>query len=105
MADPLIWIGLVEVRPHPGSNTLGAAKGGATNVVTWAADVAEFRSKAETLMTHLGLELVEVEDAESVDHRVRAGYVLSAELVQIIAETEVNPQAIRFSTFHTWSEE
>jgi hypothetical protein len=34
-----------------------------------------------------------LEGAEIVDQRLQVGYLLSAELVQIVAETKVNPEA------------
>lgn len=101
-----IWIGLVEVKPRPASTTLNStALGAVTNVVTWARNETEFTHKAEVLMDSLDLEVTGVEDAEPVEERLGSGFDLDDELRLIVDETRTNDGAIRFSTFHTWSEE
>ena len=50
-----LWMGLVEVRALKGTRVLTDAKGAFLNLVTWASDGEEFKSKAELVLGKLGL--------------------------------------------------
>jgi hypothetical protein len=99
-----VWIGMVEVRPFKDSKLLDDATGAFVNVLTWAASEDEFCAKARELMDHLHLDLVRVEKMEPLKNRgLQEG--LEEEIAQIAEEIRSTPDAIRYSTFHTWTEQ
>ena len=96
-----LWIGLVEVRALKPTEVLGDAKGAFVNLVTWAADAAQFKSNAELVLGKLGLFVDENENPEPVStRRKKAGFEEESE--DMIARAENNPNAIIYGTFHTW---
>jgi hypothetical protein len=54
-----LWIGLVEFRPF-NREAYGDA-GAFSYIVTWARDAAEFRKKADTIATTMGLYVMGIE--------------------------------------------
>ncbi|MBB5065251.1 hypothetical protein [Granulicella mallensis] len=99
-----VWIGMVAVKPRPGSEILsGNVSGAFVNVLTWASDPLEFREKAKELMDYLALDLIGVKDEEPLSERQKTGD-MEPDIVQIALEMEDNPRSIRYTTFHTWSE-
>ena len=96
-----LWIGLVEVRKGPDSEFLQGKKGAFTNVITWASTAQEFREKADKLAESLKLFVVDVEDVEPLSERQRR-FVIDAKLEDIADEARQNPEAILYSTFHTY---
>jgi hypothetical protein len=102
-AEKVVWIGLVQVRSLPQSQVLTGVSGAFVNVLTWASNASEFQEKAEELMVHLGVKLIGVENPEPLIERQRQGE-LGTEIDQIALEMKENPNAIRYATFHTWTE-
>ena len=98
-----IWIGMLEVRPRMDAKVIAEASGAFVNVLTWADNSQEFCRKATELMNSLHLELVSVENPEPLTNRGMEDQ-LDKEIVQIASEIRQNPDAIRYSTFHTWHE-
>lgn len=101
MQPKQLWIGLVQVRARPNSDTLGPAKGAYFNLVTWAVDDAEFKEKAVQLCDELGVFVEDVEDEMPVSEREKAE-TLSGELEVLIEQAESNPNAVLYGTFHRW---
>ena len=54
-------------------------------------------------MDHLGLQLVGVENPEPLSEREKKGD-LEADIAEVADEVRVNPNAIRYMSFHTWTE-
>jgi hypothetical protein len=98
--QPELWIGLVEMRPLE-RRAYGAA-GAFVDILTWASNPAEFRSKAETIAATLDLYVVAVEKEQSLSARLANG-LPSEELEDMISRAEGNPNAIIWGTFHTWN--
>jgi hypothetical protein len=98
--QPELWIGLVEMRPLE-RRAYGAA-GAFVDILTWASNPAEFRSKAETIAATLDLYVVSVEKEQSLSARL-ANSLPSEELEDMISRAEGNPNAIIWGTFHTWN--
>jgi len=96
-----LWIGKVEVRPLKGSRILGDAKGAFVNVITWASNAKEYNCNADLVLRKLGLYILDVENAEPVSLR-RKKAVFDEEIEDMIARAQDNPNAIIYSTFHTW---
>jgi hypothetical protein len=94
-----LWIGLVEMRPLD-RKAYGAA-GAFVDILTWASNPAEFRSKAETIAATIDLCVVGVEKEQPLSARL-AKAVASEELEDMISRAEGNPNAIIWGTFHTW---
>jgi hypothetical protein len=98
-----LWIGLVELRPlHPDNEHLDSAKGAFTNIVTWAANLDQYRQNVEYIAGTLGLFVAEIEDAEPVEAR-REKATLGEELEEIVLRAEGNPNAIIYGTFYTFN--
>jgi hypothetical protein len=97
-----IWIGMVEVRPTPGCELLGEARGAFVNVLAWAVDLDEYCAQSNELIAYFGLETVGIEkNAEPLANR-GAEETLDKDIARIAAEVRRNPRAIMYSTFHTW---
>lgn len=97
--QPELWIGLVEMRPQD-RKSYGAA-GAFVDILTWANNPAEFRSKAEAIAATLDLYVVGVEKEQPLSARL-ANAVPSEELEDMISRAEGNPNAIIWGTFHRW---
>ena len=94
-----LWIGLVELKPL-NRQAYGAA-GAFTNLVTWAADLAGFRSKAGLIAATLDMYVAEVEGAEPLSER-RRRCSLTEEVYDMAIRAESNPNAIVYGTFHRY---
>ena len=95
-----LWIGLVEVRPLQDRNILENAKGAFVNIVTWAANAAEFKRNAKLVMGKLHLFLAGVENSEPVEVRRERDGDFEESIEDIISRAENNPNAIIYSTFY-----
>jgi hypothetical protein len=95
-----LWIGLVEMRPLD-RKVYGAA-GAFVDILTWASNSAEFRSKAETIAATLDLYVVGVETEQPLSARLAMASP-SEELEDMISRAEGNPNAIIWGTFHRWN--
>jgi hypothetical protein len=99
-----IWIGMLEVRPRMDAKVIAEARGAFVNIITWAEDSEEFCRKATELMNDLHLELVSVEKPEPLINR-GPEEELGEEIVDIASQVRRNPDAIMYSTFHSWCEQ
>ena len=97
--QPQLWIGVVEVKPL-NRQTYGAA-GAFTNIVTWARDAEEFRTKSEVIAATLEMYVMGVEEAEPVAERTMKCQ-LTEEIADMVSRAESNPNAIIYATFHTY---
>lgn len=98
--QPELWIGLVEMRPLD-RKAYGAA-GAFVDILTWARNPTEFKSKAETIAATLDLYVVGVGKEQPLAARL-ANALPSEELEDMISRAEGNPNAIIWGTFHTWN--
>jgi hypothetical protein len=99
MARRELWIGLVELKPLDREG-FGAA-GAFTNIVTWATDQAEFRSKAESSAATMNLYVVDIEDEEPFAERIKK-YSVADEIEDMVEQAESNPDATVYGTFHRY---
>jgi hypothetical protein len=97
-----LWIGLVQVGKLKNAEILKDRRGAYVNLITWASDSSEFRSKAELVFGSLGLFVADIEDPEPVSSR-KQKFEIAEELEELILQAEVNPAAILYGTFHTWA--
>lgn len=98
-ATPELWIGLIELRPLDRA-AFGAA-GAFTNLITWAKSSGEFRTKAETIAAELNMYVADVEEEEPLVARLKE-HSVSEEIEDLVERAESNPNAILYSTFHTY---
>ena len=101
-ADLELWIGLVELRPFD-KKAYGAA-GSFTSIITWASNVVQFRQKAETIASTLGLFVVDVEYAEPYLERLQA-HEVSEDVEGMASRAKGNPNAIVYGTFHRYRQD
>ena len=66
-----VWVGLVELRPLPGNDTLGDDPGAFANAVTVAADAEDFGTRVANFFIGEGFELISLESVETLADRGR----------------------------------
>ena len=96
---------MVEVRPlGEKSDILGEMKGAFVNIVTWAANIEQFRYNAELVIGELSTLFVsDVLNAEPVDERrARVASEFDEDIEDLILRAHSNPNAILYGTFHTF---
>ena len=95
-------IGLVHLRPLKKPHDILRGRSGAyTNMLSWASSREEFAAKADQLAKDLSMWVMEVDDCEPLEER-RKNSSLAAELEELAAHAEGNPNAILFGTLHTY---
>jgi hypothetical protein len=96
-----LWIGVAHVRKLEGCELLENSTGAYTNIITWASNEDEYRSKVELIASKLRLFVLEVEATEPVSQRKRK-FQLDEELEELVESAERNPNAILYGTFYTY---
>jgi hypothetical protein len=94
-----LWIGLVEFRPF-NREAYGDA-GAFSYIVTWARDAAEFRKKADTIATTMGIYVMGIEREKPLAKWLETQSPLE-EIEDMIQRAESNPNAIVYGTFHRY---
>jgi hypothetical protein len=97
MLRPELWTGLVELKLL--NRTEYGAAGAFTNIVTWARDSVEFRSKAETIAATLNMYVVEIENAAPVGDYSEEW---PEEFADMVRRAESNANAIIYGTVHRY---
>ena len=95
-----LWIGLVGADQRPGVSFLGDAKGGYMNVVASAANAGEFEQKVKRALDELGLELIDMDDAEPLAKRLSRE--TATEEVSNMANTVRKLDSVAFGTFYRY---
>ena len=95
-----MWIGLAKVGQKSRPGILGASEGAYTNAIAQAVSKESFRFKVKGGVAELGLRLMRLERAETLNARL-AKYSLDAELTKV-AEEAVKTGRAGFGTFHAF---
>jgi hypothetical protein len=96
-----IWIALAHVKPgSPESGLSKRAKVVYGNALALTADAVEFEQRVRSELQECGLELIEFEDAETLNDRLETSEV-SDELVAL-ADSIVVSDKICFDTFRNY---
>lgn len=66
-----VWVGLVELRPLPGNDTLGDDPGAFANALTVAADAEDFGTRVANFFMGEGFALLSLESVETLADRDR----------------------------------
>jgi len=103
LMKPVVWIGLIEVRPQPGNDSFGSAKGGYVNVLALARSRQEYEKAVQLELHSLRFDVGEIEDPEPLQDRLSRVHVDPA-LQELGKEVEASGAA-RCGTFHTFAEE
>jgi hypothetical protein len=95
----VVWIGLGHVRQRPDAGVLSRNEA-MVNILALASDLEGFRDAAAGSLRDLGLDLIELSDAEplwerQLEHEVLESLVALAEDVRQTGRTS-------FGDFHTW---
>jgi hypothetical protein len=98
-----LWIGLIEVTPNAGNESLGDAKGAYVNVVTFATSALSFKRRVIRALSEMDMNLVEFDPPEQLRARLFAKRV-DKEIIHM-AETASKLDSVVFGTFHTYSSE
>ncbi|MBL9007200.1 MAG: hypothetical protein JNJ46_23285 [Myxococcales bacterium] len=97
------WIGLVEVQPQPGNDSLKGAKGAFVNVVALAPSEHEYKDLVEATMTEYGFSILKYSDVAPLDDWKRT-YRLHPELDQL-ASGLTKEFPIQFGEFQSYLHE
>jgi hypothetical protein len=98
-----LWIGLVELSGSPDNPILQGSVGAFSTYLVLCKDMAEFRNAAERTATDLGLNLCDVQWAQSLRERMRL-FELEEYLLEV-AEAVQRTGEGSFGRFHTWDPE
>ncbi|HEV8198835.1 MAG TPA: hypothetical protein VGS03_02325 [Candidatus Polarisedimenticolia bacterium] len=97
-----VWIGLIEVVPLPGVDTLGTVSGAFVNFLALAADESEYREQVQAATSEAGFQAMTVEDVEPLRLRLSRANV-DAELMSLAEGIEARG-GFKFGTFHTFTQ-
>ncbi len=95
-----LWIGLAKVEQSSSNGVLGDARGAYSNAIGIADSRGSFRSKVRKALAELGLRLVRLEDAETLQVRLTK-YSIDSDLKKVVEEAK-NTGRIGFGTFHAF---
>ena len=95
-----LWIGLAKVEQNKRNGVLGDADRAYTNAIAKASSRLSFRTKVAADLTQLGLKLIRLEDAETLNDRL-SKFSIDPELIKVAQEAEVTG-GVRFGTFHAF---
>ncbi len=97
MAQPVIWIGTIEISWSE-EETPNLFQPAFTNVTTWASSAEEFREKCVRMLEDYGWKLLEVERSSPLPQNGE----FSDEIEDMIERTRTNPNAIIYGTFYSY---
>jgi hypothetical protein len=101
MLDALdVWVGLVEVRPLPGNETLEGDPGAFANALSLAANADDFRTRASNFFRGEDFEVVSFERVERLEERGE-GNPLPDEIVRL-GELARETAEVQFDTYFTY---
>jgi hypothetical protein len=97
----IVWIALVHVKTRSRKSALSVgAKGAYANALALAKDVREFEGKIRKEVREQGLDLVEIDNPETFEQRVKS-YEVSAQVQEIAESIQRSPQ-VRFDAFYNY---
>lgn len=100
MVRSCLWKTLVGTVQRPGVSFLGDAKGAYVNVVASAEDLLELEQKVKLALDELGLDLIEMDDAEVLPLTLSKARV-SKEILTM-AKTVRKLDSVAFGTFYVF---
>jgi len=102
MIRSCLWKTLVGTVQRPGVSFLGEAKGAYVNVVVSAADISELEQKVKLALDELGLDLIEMDEAEVLPLALSKARV--SEEVLTMAKTVRKLDSVAFGTFYVFDD-
>ncbi|WP_010586466.1 hypothetical protein [Schlesneria paludicola] len=94
------WVGLVQVEQDDGIEILGIGRAAFVTTIAWCASELMFRSVVETALAATGLRLVDVEEVETCETRLRENSVPDAFIAAMSEVGAENP--VVFLDFRTY---
>jgi hypothetical protein len=95
-----VWIGLVEVRPLPGNDTLAGDPGAFANALTIAGDAEDFCTRVANFFRGEGFEVLSCESVERLEDRAR-GVALPEEMAEL-GDAARETSEVQFDTYFTY---
>jgi hypothetical protein len=95
-----VWIGLVEVRPLPGNETLEGDPGAFANALTIAGDAEDFCTRVAGFFGGEGFEVVSFESVERLQDRAR-DVALPAEMAELGTAARDTAE-VQYDTYFTY---
>lgn len=99
-AVPEVWIGLVDVGPMPGNDSLEGAKGALVNVIACVKNRAEFDQAATRELAAYQFFIRSMKNVRPLS----ADDQISDELRQLAEQAET-PGQVEFGAFHSYEED
>ena len=96
-----MWIGLAEVKQHPGAGMMMDRNEAIVNVLALAADVTTFHSAIEAAFGEIGFDLVSLDESEPLQQR-QEQFEVADDLLFLAREVGLDG-VTRFGSFHTWT--
>jgi hypothetical protein len=94
------WVGLNEVRQNPGIEILGKDRGAHVTAIVWCKGKEDYPTVLGHALTERGLKLIESEDIELSDERIKN---MKMDPKFLTANQEVSPKnPVSFLNFHTF---
>lgn len=97
-----LWTALVHVKPKSRNHALSkGAKGAYSNAIGRARNAREFEERVRKAAQELGLEVIQFEDLETLDERIKHADVSKSlwDLAESIQDTE----QVYFDAFYNYS--
>lgn len=98
-----IWIGLADVKPKEGNDSLGDSKGAYVNIIALASSSEEFYKLVEIELLRYGFVVLNIEDIELFYKRIES-YSISDELRDIAREVE-ETEKVGVGSFHSYRQD
>ena len=95
-----VWIGLAKVKITNNNNILNA-NNAYVNILGLANSKGNFKRKAKLACFEIELNLLRIEDVETLNNRVRK-FKVDQEILKIANDLLKSNNRIKFSTFHTY---
>lgn len=99
-----VWIGLVGMKPKPGSTFFDEGiKGAYAQILAWADSTTEYKAQIEEALNFYHLYLHTIDNVEPLAERL-SKYVIDDYLLELANEVRTTGNA-RFGTFHEFENE
>ena len=96
------WIGLCEVKPLPGNDSLAGATGAFVNIVALAKDAEDFEMKTRAIMEDYDFVVLSIGDIGTIEER-ESHHEIVRELAQLASSlTEESP--VQFDEFQAYEQ-
>ena len=92
------WIGLANVTPKPGNDLLGTGPGAFVVSIAWANSARDYFRKVVDVLNEEGFDVVQIEDIDTFEDRIK-NQTVASEILELAEQvTEDDPVSLATST-------